>query len=341
MFDFVVARRSVFNWTLCVLILLSVSTFAWSGHEVYTFFVVKALRSERIDLDKLIPVTRYSYRESRLYNSRYYFVDDFAGERKFFDPLGDGETPPDPKPTEGKLPAWQILTIYAQFPDFGMDEGLELSPLQALIGNSQGVRHMRYKLGPIEAFEGHASFLYFAEMSLTAFRGGDEYWGYRFLSYALHYLQDLFQPYHASPGTFFEVLQSIFDKKARAVLNNAHMTYDNYLIYLLLYSNRKEDVREIIEKTPALRVPTDWSQLVNEVMMYAYASFPAIHNEVKKAFGDIIREKVPSIEDFRFLEESGTLDSLYRRTVDIVRVMTAVHKGFIINFLASAGIGKE
>jgi len=113
--------------------------FPWSGHESYTYLVVKSLN---LNLDKLVEIRPYTYKETRVYNTKYYYTDDFAGQRKFFDPLNDGKFPPDPSPVDGKLPAWQILTIYAQFPDFGMDEELNLSPLQSLIGNSQGVRHI-------------------------------------------------------------------------------------------------------------------------------------------------------------------------------------------------------
>ncbi len=85
-----------------------------------------------------------------------------------------------------------------------MDEGLKLHPLQGLIGNSQGVRHMRYKIGILKAFEADKSFLYFVNMSKQAFENGDEYWGgYRFLARAIHFIEDLSQPYHNSPGTFF------------------------------------------------------------------------------------------------------------------------------------------
>ena len=141
----------VFGFVFSILLMTQAVIFAWSGHEVYTYFLAKSLNAP---LDKLVEITPYSYKETRLYNTKYYYTDDFAGQRKFFDPLNISEFPEDKPPVDGKIPAFQILSIYAQFPDFGMDEGLNLSPMQVLIGNSQGVRHMRYKLGIIEAFEG-------------------------------------------------------------------------------------------------------------------------------------------------------------------------------------------
>ncbi len=304
-------------------------TFAWSGHEAYTYLVVSSLNIEK---DKLISITPYTYKETRLYNAKYYYTDDFSGQRRFFDDFGDGVFPPDPSPVDDKIPVWQILTIYAQFPDFGMDEGLNLSPLQSMIGNSQGVRHMRYKLGVIEAFEGDKSFLYFVDMSKQAFSKGDEYWGYRFLSYALHYMEDLFQPYHESPGTFWEVMRGLFDKRTMKMLNNAHYTYDNYLLYLIYYSKYKDEIRELIEKTPGRHVSSNYEKLINEVMMYGYSKFPQVHSELKKAFSEIIYERMPDMADFKELEESGKLDGLYKVTKDIIVVMTSTIKGFLLEY---------
>ncbi|MFN3691900.1 MAG: hypothetical protein ACK4R7_03310, partial [Fervidobacterium sp.] len=266
---------------------------------------------------------------------KYYYTDDYAGQRKFFDPLGDGAFPPDPKPIDNKLPAWQILTIYAQFPDFGMDEELKLSPLQGLIGNSQGVRHMRYKLGIIEAFEGDKSFLYFVNMSKEALAKNDEYWGYRFLSYSLHYMQDLFQPYHESPGTFWEVVNGMFNKRTMTMLNNAHYVYDNYLLYLIYYSKHREEIREVIKNTPPRSVSSNYRKLINEVMIYAYSKFPVVHAALKKAAGEKLYDKILEIEDMKKLEEEGKLDNLYKITKEIIVTMTSTMKGFLLDYFKS------
>ncbi|AMW32182.1 hypothetical protein SAMN04488510_12017 [Fervidobacterium changbaicum] len=314
------------------LIIFSTLLLSWSGHESYTYLVVKSLK---IDVDRLVEIRPYTYKESRVYNMEFYYTDDFAGQRKFFDSLNDGIFPPDPEPVDGKLPVWQIMTIYAQFPDFGMDEGLNLSPLQSLIGNSQGVRHMRYKLGLIEAFEGDKSFLYFVEMSKQAFSKGDEYWGYRFLSYALHYMEDLFQPYHETPGTFWEVVRSLMDKKTKNLLNNAHYTYDNYLAFLIHYSKHSEEIRNLITSTPKRRIPSNYEALINEVMMYGYSRFPEVHKRIKDVMGDMLTERVPTLEDFKRLEAEGKLDKLYDVTKEIIVVMTGTIKAFLENYLSS------
>jgi hypothetical protein len=317
---------------LSIFLTLSSFLFSWSGHESYTYLVVKSLS---MNLDKLVEIRPYTYRETRVYNTKYYYTDDFAGQRKFFDPMNDGKFPPDPAPVDGKLPAWQILTIYAQFPDFGMDEELNLSPLQSLIGNSQGVRYMRYKLGLIEAFEGDRSFLYFVDMSKKAYAIGDEYWGYRFLSYALHYMEDLFQPYHETPGTFWEIVRSLMDKKTKNLLNNAHYAYDNYLAYLIHYSKHSEEVRNLIINTPKRRIPSNYEAVINEVMMYAYSRFPEAHKHVKAAMGDILIERIPTIDDYKKLEAEGKLDGLYKVNKEIIAVMTGTIKAFLESYLTT------
>jgi len=318
------------SWLLVLLLLLvtllTTISFGWSGHEAYTYLVVNSLS---IKLDELLEITDYSYEEDRIYNEKYYYKEDFAGTRRFFDPLGDGGFPPDPKPVDNKIPAWQVLTIYAQMPDFGMDEELNLSPLQALIGNSQGVRHMRYKIGIIEAFEGNKSFVYFVNMSRKAFDKGDRYWGYRFLSYAIHYMEDLFQPYHNNPGTLWEVLGSVTNKSVNKMLNNAHYTCDNYLVFLIYHSRYSDEVRRLIEETPAKRLPSNYDALMEEVMMYGYSKSRIVHNELKRSFGDILYQRMPTIEDFKDLEDAGKLDKLYEITKNIIVTMTGTAKGFL------------
>jgi len=194
---------------------------------------------------------------------------------------------------------------------------------------------MRYKLGLIEAFEGDKSFLYFVDMSKQAFSKGDEYWGYRFLSYALHYMEDLFQPYHETPGTFWEVMRSLFDKRRKNLLNNAHYAYDNYLLFLIHYSKHSEEIRELILKTQKRKIPSNYDALINEVMMYGYSKFPEVHAHIKRIMGDILVERIPTIDDFVRLENEGKLDGLYKQTKEIIVVMTGTIKGFLEGYLSN------
>ncbi|QTA38018.1 hypothetical protein JYK00_00250 [Thermosipho ferrireducens] len=316
-------------FVLCTLTFLSLA-FAWSGHEALTYLIVQDLPIK----NRMVKITDYSYEENRIYNQDYLVVKDVSGERAFFDPLGDGKFPPDPSPIDGfMLPVWQILTIYSPEPDNGMDEGLQLDFLQGLIGNSQGVRHMKYNLGFINAFQGDTSFIYFVEMSRQAFKQGDRYWGYRFLARALHYAEDLSQPYHNAPGETGEVLWGIVDGNTRKILKNLHFLYDNYLVYLIYYSD--DAAREtILGSKPAFL--GDERQVINSIMNFARSKFEVVHFELKKAFGDLLKTNV-EMKEISQIDNKGELYILKGETLSILSYTASVIKGFLLHFLKEVG----
>jgi len=116
----------------------------------------------------------------------------------------------------------EILSTYSDEPDWGADQNLfepdqypelwnEDSPY---VGGkkglkSQGFRHMYFPgkfswRDPIVSFQipmralGEApdrAALY-RDLSKEFFQNGMPYWGYRFLAWSLHYIEDLFQPFH-------------------------------------------------------------------------------------------------------------------------------------------------
>ncbi|MDK2885877.1 MAG: hypothetical protein PWP54_435 [Thermosipho sp. (in: thermotogales)] len=312
-------------------ILVSLFLFAWSGHEAFTYYLVQNLPNK----DSLVKITEYSYKEDRVYNEEYLVLEDVAGQRKFFEPLCDGKFPPDPSPVDNSLPVWQILTIYSPEPDNGMDEGLNLSPLQSLIGGgSQGVRHMKYKIGPLVAFEGDKSFLYFVDMSKKAFQSGDRYWGYRFLARALHYIEDLSQPYHNAPGLFGEVIWSALNKKMRTILAYAHYFMDDYLVYLLYYSDNA--AKEAILGAKPIFFDT-YDEYVQNVMKYTLNKFPIVHNEVKRVFGEEGLLQRVTIDKMKTKDEEGEFYLLKAETLSILSYTSSVIKGFLEQFLKEVG----
>jgi len=311
------------------LLLLATSSLSWSGHAAYTYYLIQELPVK----EKLVSITEYSYKEDREYNLEYLILEDVAGMRKFVDVPYGIDVPPDPPPVNNQLPVWQILSIYAPEPDFEMDEGLKLHPLQGLIGNSQGVRHMRYKIGILKAFEADKSFLYFADLSKQAFENGDEYWGYRFLARTLHYIEDLSQPYHNSPGTFFEMIGAAFSKNKANKLNNAHYLMDDYLIYLLFYSDAA--AKEVILGAKPIFFDS-YEDYVKEVMNYTLDKFPIIHKEIKNAFGDKLESPV-SLVDIENADKDGKLVKIKSETLSILSYSSSVIKGFLLDFLNSVG----
>ncbi len=123
----------------------------------------------------------------------------------------------------------EILATYPVDPDDGRDQDLpETSPDQRWFGvavgpDSQAFRHIEKP--PLSLRHPVATFgfpfrsigeatqrveIYFV-LSEIAFSLSEDYWGWRFLAGALHYLEDLYQPFHAgqiTPGLLIRGLQA-------------------------------------------------------------------------------------------------------------------------------------
>ncbi|PLV60024.1 hypothetical protein [Thermotoga sp. KOL6] len=318
--------------TLVFLVLMVISLFSWSGHEGLTYYIVKDIVP-----DELVKITPYNYQEKRVYNLSKLVLEDVCGKDTI--KAWDGAIiPPNPAPVNGKVPAWQILTVYSSEPDWGMDQGLDLSPYQFLIGNSQGVRHMKYRILGLEFFEADKSFYYFHDLSKEAFRKGDRYWGYRFLARALHYIEDLSQPYHNTPGELGEIFRALFDHSITRMLMNAHYVYDDYLAYLI-YSGDEETIKTIENAKPVF-LKSEW-HLVQEIRKLALSYFPKVHREIKKVFGEKLKERkgklesftVISVEEFKEADERGDLSNLKRYTLELIGKTASYLKGYLIDFL--------
>lgn len=159
----------------------------------------------------------------------------------------------------------EILSSAAEEPDHGLDFGIwqdNESPFSKLSGmgtqpfgnpvlsySSQAPFHMGFFFeSPIlYTAAGWLSRCYpeyrislFLTLSRHAFATGHTYWGYRFLGWALHYIQDLTQPYHATlaPGVSWpkliglNILEIIGIKtpaqNLRQLLTNRHLALENY-----------------------------------------------------------------------------------------------------------------
>jgi hypothetical protein len=313
-----------------IFLLITSIVFSWSAHEVLTYLIVKDFLPNS---DEKIAITSYSYQEDRVYNTDYLKLDDYCGQFiNTFVPEDAIFYPPDPKPVNKEVFIWQVLTVYSVEPDLGMDEGLNLSPLQSIIGNSQGVRHMKYKLLILDFFEGSQSFYYFVDMSRKAFKNGDRYWGYRFLARALHYLEDLSMPFHNSPGTFLDTLKALSDKQMAQFLTNLHYSYDDYLAYLL-YNADEKTVEAIIsapvEKSRSLR------QLIQKVRLLGLNNINTVSNEMKRNFEEELKVRILNFDDFKFRKDE--LYTLKQTTVEIISRFSSIARGFLIDFLKEVG----
>ena len=162
-----------------------------------------------------------------------------------------------------EVAALEVLASASDEPDYGMDIGLfsdNKSPVAAAYGfgvqafgnpalpyGSQAPFHMAFanESGLLKAAAPFTKvalsdwrFRLYSELSRFAFAEGHAYWGWRFAGWALHYLQDMAQPYHASvmPGKSslgMLWLYAVQSQKARddalVLLSNRHVVVEDYV----------------------------------------------------------------------------------------------------------------
>ncbi len=161
----------------------------------------------------------------------------------------------------------EVLTSASDEPDYGMDIGLYVDSKTAAgaryglgiqpFGNpslnygSQAPFHMSFpwedpiiKLAASWVKDGLTAYRVslYTSLSRYALSTGHDYWGYRFAGWALHYLEDMAQPYHArvmpGKGTFtllaLNGLGSKADRDAAVVLlSNRHLVIEDYFYRVL------------------------------------------------------------------------------------------------------------
>jgi len=184
--------------------------YGWNSHGLTLSYVLQ-------DIDLLskynnITITEYSYKnvDTEPINPNF--------EIKYLDgKVGD------------KTTAIDILTTYADEPDWDMDTDLTLSKFQKLTGGSQGWRHQYYGLGFIRLGTGPERAQYWFDLAKKAHEKGDDYWTFRFLARGIHHIEDLTCPYHTVPaptGIIFKYITRISNLMVMAI--NHHYNVEEY-----------------------------------------------------------------------------------------------------------------
>ena len=201
------------------------------------------------------------------------------------------------------LPARDVIVSGSDEPDYGHDISLfedndsdsgnqykfGIQPFgnPALEYSSQAPFHMGFyhESAVIYAFAGFlkrtfAQFraLQYLRLAQFAFRTGHDYWGYRFLGWGLHYVQDLTMPYHAtvmpsssSAGMIWINLLNtvgVTGPQASAVqlLSNRHLALENFQRNLMLHGYREafnspdDGRRNDLKDWPAFEAISDTSR---------------------------------------------------------------------------------
>ena len=221
---------------LSVFTLSSINVFSWNSHYFYTELAIR--NNDWINNFPEIEVTPYTYEDidQDEYNPEFVikYIDEKIGE---------------------KVKASDILINYSDEADWDLDTNLELNKLQALTGGSQGYRHMYFSVfgGLLKAGDAPKRANHFFEMSKIAFGKGDNYWGFRFAARAIHYLEDISQPYHTYPAPLDVLLKKFFNvKKLTVLVTNAHYGYEDFNGYL--FEHKKDEFYSLLPEVKTVKM---------------------------------------------------------------------------------------
>jgi hypothetical protein len=130
----------------------------------------------------------------------------------------------------------------------------------------------------------------FSRLASLAFRKGHPYWGFRFAAWALHYIQDLGQPYHAkavpSANWFYYAKFVVSPEKARIkqettqLVANRHYAYEDFVTNALRHSYTDPKMAQFTDLASQLRAePAFFSSSVAspQALLLEAAKFSAGH----------------------------------------------------------------
>lgn len=202
---------------LVMALLMPSPALAWADHDLLTREILRPVTW--LNAHRNIKVTKWTYEDVDKGpvspDFRPLYIDKLVGET---------------------TNAREILIRYADEPDWGLDAGLEVSPLQGLTGGSKGYRHQCYHFlrGALEVGEPAKQAKAYYELSRVAFRKHDPYWGFRYLARSMHYLQDMGQPYHTNPIRLSYLWDAKFNlQKLTNLASNMHYHYEAFVSHHL------------------------------------------------------------------------------------------------------------
>lgn len=164
-------------------------------------------------------------------------------------------------------------------------------------------------------------------LSRYAFKTHHDYWGYRFLGWALHYAQDLTQPYHATLAPnystasliWIETLDKLGIKRykhnATILITNRHYALEDYLYYY---------VRQLIQQhgseSPVIKAAADISTDANYPAYTDHYLRQVIAKEshtLAKHIDDIVRQEFPE----RYVDDPNYVFYMTEPNINMLRIM--------------------
>lgn len=294
--------------------------FTWKGHSFLTRLVIEKNRVELPEISLMEPPFPQEggispYRE-----------DEECG------PFSSG----------APINLLEFVSRHVRDPDCGIDRDLKVSWLQEFMGGSQGFRHMYYPFGrwrfPLILFpQGDAPerAAYFFKMVNERFREGDFSSGWLFLSWSLHYVEDLSQPFHTCQTSFRFIVWKSPVKGTTEVTKNFHYAYEDAIYLFLLEEISGKNSYGILD---ALSSPVEMDDEDIKRLGKSVAKRSAeVCDDVFTASFDIWRERLYTTRRVRLSEEDvkrALLNPSFEKLMNATRISLRLLSGSIIRFFS-------
>ncbi len=207
----------------------------WFSHEYINYFSVNPL-SWLMDLPavKVLPNPGFNDRQNGPHHQDI-FKESFKKTQNIdrfyaFDYENKNGVFSDTLPAHTEIEPWKVLVLYSIEPDLKLDCELDLGWSGKLTGGSHGLRHMQFTLLGKTIGVATTSLMYHVDASRKAFLMGNDYWGWRFLSRATHYLADLGNPFHIKVAPSRKMITMLSrPKRTFKILSAMHTGYEIYV----------------------------------------------------------------------------------------------------------------
>lgn len=175
-------------------------------------------------------------------------------------------------------------------------------------------------------------------LSRYAFKTGHPYWGYRFMGWGLHYVQDLTQPYHGRvlPGVgtlqmlwinFLDILgRSQSKTEMIQLVSNRHLALENFQKLSMYRDLRKKDQNQPY-----------WHSLMNASSDEKYGKFNRLYlrNRVTRESegrADELSRQIMALMPVRLVDDPGVEFEEEKSSMDLLRAMEQNVPGSVSRF---------